>query len=187
MKSLDVWLDAPTWPGRSRISVWRCVGTEHCAATPGYAEPRVPREDKPLDLILQDPEQDACSVSWFLEQQTAPATFLVVGKDRAGMWRILKSGLGLERIDLSSGETERFEELSVLAVSGSGLEDARRTRLHPSHCLVYPDLPVNLLQFSKPVENWSSGSLVLLLVGLLSCALSSSALVLYCIYSWRRR
>ena len=144
-------------------------------------------DDKPLDLILQDPEQDACSVSWFLEQQTAPATFLVVGKVRAGMWRILKSGLGLERIDLSSGETERFEELSVLAVSGSGLEDARRTRLHPSHCLVYPDLPVNLLQFSKPVENWSSGSLVLLLVGLLSCALSSSALVLYCIYSWRRR
>ena len=138
----------------------------------------------PGDILIQDIEQTSCSVSWFLDG-SSPAQYIVVAQDGAGMWRILKDGHTSGELDLSAQDTEKYKKISVLAISGFGVEDVRSLRIHPSDCS-----PIQAIPQSSPAAGNHGPEhvqLILLVSAVLTMVFCLISVLLYCAYSRRTR
>ena len=81
--------------------------------------------------------QEDCLLSWTVSPQSAQSSpvFLVAGLDQAGMMSLLADLVVETSLELSPAITERFSQLTVLAVDRRGLADTRTLTLQPvSHC-----------------------------------------------------
>ena len=89
-------------------------------------------QDGPGDILIQDIEQTACSVSWYLEDIFSSVLFIVVAQDGAGMWRIIEEGFTSRKLELGAPDSMKYNKIFVLVTSGIGVEDIRNFRIEES-------------------------------------------------------
>ena len=86
---------------------------------------------------LRSLSQQDCLLTWSVSHQSQHSSlvYMVAGLDQAGMFSLLADQVVETSLELSPALTERFSQLTVLAVDRRGLADTKTISLHSvSHC-----------------------------------------------------
>ena len=75
-----------------------------------------------------------CRVSWTVDPPVSRLTFLVAGKDGAGMWNLVADRIVTRRISLTPQLTAKLVKLQVFAINEWGVVDKISMELKENHC-----------------------------------------------------
>ena len=110
------------------------------------------REQQPEVRSLS---QQGCLLTWTVSPQSAQSSqvFLVAGLDQAGMVSLVADLVVETSLELSPALTQRFRQLTVLAVDRRGLTDTKTVTLQPvSHCPSQATLTLTSTEQSEPLQ-----------------------------------
>ena len=65
---------------------------------------------------------------------TQNAVFVVAGKDQGGMWNLIFSQESEKRVELTEQMTNKFVEITVLAVTSHGVTDKAAVKIEHNKC-----------------------------------------------------
>ena len=108
--------------------------------------------DRQEEIMLGSVSQQDCLLTWDLQlpqSQHSSLVFLVAGQDQAGMISLVADLVVETSLELSPAVTNKYSQLTVLAVDRRGLTDTKTLTLQAvSHCAD----PLSLTEQSLPAQ-----------------------------------
>ena len=92
---------------------------------------RLEAEERRLEVTSL--EQEGCSLVWSAAPSSVGVLYLVAGEDRAGMLSLVASSLQQPRLQLRPALLARFQKVTVLAVTRSGLIQTSSITINTVH------------------------------------------------------
>ena len=99
---------------------------------------------------LSSVSQDECQLSWHIQSPHSKVVFVVAGLDQGGKLSLVSSLEEETRLELSTADTSKYVELTVLAVDRRGLTHTKSVSVRPiAECPRAPQVTLEKLeQFS---------------------------------------
>ena len=89
----------------------------------------------PDNTLVTNLAQQSCQLAWQVEQKvTENVVFIVAGRDKAGMWNLMFSGVIGNKVALTRNMIARFVEVTVLAVDSKEVVDKATIDLEQVEC-----------------------------------------------------
>ena len=77
--------------------------------------------------------QKSCQLFWRLDHASNGIVFILAGKDQGDMWNVMANKLTQNTWNLNKHDLGRFTEVSIFAVSSTGVMDQTDLKLQPNH------------------------------------------------------